>query len=114
MEYAKEVIEFIAITADLVGLTILLIGALKFLGSYVAFEFKKLFGRDCAIQIRKLRLPLGSYILLSLEFMIISDIIHSTLSRTVDDFLLLALLVAIRTAIGFFLGQDLKETKEQQ
>ena len=114
MEYAKDVLEFIAVSADLVGLTILLIGALKFLGSYIAFEFKKLLGRDCAIQIRNLRLPLGSYILLSLEFMIISDIINSALSRTVNDFLLLALIVAIRTVIGFFLGQDLKETRDQQ
>ncbi len=114
MEYVKEVLEFIAVSADLIGLTILLIGAFKFLGSYIAFEFKKLFGRDCAIQIRNLRLPLGSYILLSLEFMIISDIINSALSRTVNDFLLLALIVVIRTALGFFLGLDLKETKDQQ
>jgi len=114
MEYAKEALEFVAIAADLVGLAILLIGAFKFLGSYVAFESKRLLGRDCAVQIRNLRLSLGSYILLSLEFMIISDIIHSALSRTVDDFLLLGLLVVIRTAISFFLGQDLKETGEQQ
>ncbi len=114
MEFAKEALEFISVSADLVGLSILLIGAFKFLGSYIAFEFKILLGRDCAIQIRDLRLPLGSYILLSLEFMIISDIIHSALSRTVNDFLMLALLVAIRTAISFFLGQDLKDTRKQQ
>jgi uncharacterized membrane protein len=46
--------------------------------------------------------------------MIISDIIHSGLSRTLDDFLLLGLLVVIRTAIGFFLNQELKETKEER
>ena len=114
MEYANEMLEYVAIGADWVGLAILLIGAIKFLSSYIEFEFKSLAGRDCAIQIQKLRLPLGSYILLSLEFMIISDIINSMLSRTVNDFLLLALLVAIRTAIGFFLGQDIKETREQQ
>ena len=114
MEFAKEVLEIVADAADLVGLTILLIGAIKFLGSYVSFEFKKLLGRDCAIQIRNLRLPLGSYILLALEFMIISDIIDSALSRTVDDFLLLALIVAIRTVIGFFLSQDLRETGDRQ
>jgi uncharacterized membrane protein len=114
MESTKEALEFVAISADLAGLAILLIGAFKFLGSYVAFEFKGFLGRDCATQIQNLRLPLGSYILLSLEFMIISDIIHSALSRTLDDFLLLGLLVAIRTAIGFFLSQELKETREER
>lgn len=114
MEIVKEVLEFIAIAVDLIGLAILLLGASKFLISYVAFEFRNVVGRDCAVRIRDLRLLLGSYILLSLEFMIISDVIHSGLSRTVNNFLVLALLVAIRTAIGFFLGHELKETKDQQ
>ena len=112
MEYLKEALEFVAIAADLVGLAILLVGAFKFLASYVAFEFKGLVWRDCAGQIQGLRLSLGGYILLSLEFMIISDIIHSALTRTLDDFLLLGLLVVIRTAISFFLTRDLGETKE--
>lgn len=114
MENMKEALEFVAIAADLAGLAILLIGAFKFLGSYVVFEFKGLLGRDCATQIQNLRLPLASYILLSLEFMIISDIIHSMLSRTLDDFLLLGLLVVIRTAISFFLSQELKEAREER
>ncbi len=112
MKYMEQALEFVAIGADWVGIAILLIGAFKFLPSYVKFEFKSLAGRDCAIQIQNLRLPLGSYILLSLEFMIISDIALSVLNRTLNDLLLLGLLIVIRTAISFFLGLELKETKE--
>lgn len=114
MENMKEALEFVAITAEFVAIAILLIGAFKFLGSYVVFEFKGLLGRECAIKIQNLRLPLASYILLSLDFLIISDIIQSVLGRTLDDFLLLGLLVVIRTAISFFLSQELKETREER
>ncbi len=112
METVEQVLEYVAIAADLVGLAILLIGATKFVLSYVRFEFKNLTGRDCAAHIQNLRLPLSGYILLALEFMIVSDIINSMLSRTMEDFLLLGLLIVIRTALSFFLGQEMKEGKE--
>jgi len=49
--------------------------------------------------------------LLALEFMIVSDVIHSALSRTLDDFLLLGVLVLIRSVLSFFLSLDLKDTR---
>ena len=61
-----------------------------------------------------MRLRLGSYILLSLEFIIISDIIMTGISRTVDDLLALGLLVIIRVALSFFLGRELSDVKAQQ
>ncbi len=61
-----------------------------------------------------MRLRLGSYILLALEFIIISDVINTAISRDVDDLLALGLLVLIRVALSFFLGQELNEVKDQQ
>jgi uncharacterized membrane protein len=58
-----------------------------------------------------LRLQLGSYILLSLEFIIISDIIQSAISRNLDDILSLGVIVIIRVALSFFLGRELNEVK---
>lgn len=57
----------------------------------------------------KVRLELGTYILLGLEFMIASDIIHTVITRELDDLIFVAALVAIRTAISFFLGKELAE-----
>ncbi len=113
MEQIETILEMIAVAVDLVGLAILLVAALKFLVHYVIFEIKRLKGLECVDGIRELRLGLGSYILLSLEFMIVSDIINSGLSKNMDDFLLLGLLVAIRTALSFFLGRDLDDAKAQ-
>ena len=64
--------------------------------------------------IRDLRLRLGSYILLSLEFIIISDVINTAISRDLDDLLGLGLLVLIRVTLSFFLGRELNEVKASE
>ena len=113
MEHVKAVLETIAVAVDLVAIAILLFGALKFVFHYLSFEIKRLGGLECVDGIRNLRLGLGSYILLSLEFMIVSDVIHSALSRNMDDFLLLGLIVIIRTVLSLFLARELNEVKAQ-
>jgi len=111
MEQVTAVLETIAFAIDLVGIAILVFAALKFVAHFIGFEIKRLHGLECVEAIRNLRLQLGSYILLSLEFIIISDIILSAISRNVDDLLSLGLLVIIRVALSFFLSRELSEVK---
>jgi len=112
-EFVEGPLEFAAEIIDLIGIAILLIAAVRFLFQYARLEFARFRGIECVFQIRDMRLRLGSYILLALEFMIISDVIHSGLNRTLDDFLILGILVLIRSAISFFLSLDLKDTREE-
>jgi uncharacterized membrane protein len=114
MEQLMIVLETIAIAIDLVGIAILIYAALKFIAHFVGFEIKRLRGLECIDAIRNMRLQLGSYILLSLEFIIISDIIQTAISVNVDDLLALGLLVVIRVALSFFLGRELSEVKAQK
>ncbi len=111
MEQVTTVLEMIAFAIDLVGIAILIFAALKFIAHFVGFEIKRLHGLECVEAIRNLRLQLGSYILLSLEFIIISDIIQSAISRNLDDILSLGVIVIIRVALSFFLGRELNEAK---
>lgn len=111
MEQVTTVLEMIAFAIDLAGIAILVLAALKFIAHFVGFEIKRLHGLECVEGIRNLRLQLGSYILLSLEFVIISDIIQSAITRSLDDLLTLGLLVIIRIALSFFLGRELSEVK---
>jgi uncharacterized membrane protein len=113
-EFVEVPLEYAAQVIDLIGIAILLVAAVRFLFHYVRFEFGRYRGIECVFHIRDLRLQLGSYILLALEFMIVSDVIHSALSRTLDDFLLLGVLVLIRSALSFFLSMDLKDTREEK
>ena len=113
MDQVKTILEMIAFAIDLVGIAILVYAALKFIAHFRSFEIKQLRGLESVEGIRDMRLRLGSYILLSLEFMIISDVIQSALSRNLDDFLLLGLIVIIRTVLSFFLARELDEVKAQ-
>ncbi len=101
----------IAVAIDLVGIAILVYAALRFVVHFLGFEIKRLRGLECVEGIRDMRLRLGSYILLSLEFIIISDVILTAISRNVDDLLALGLLVLIRVVLSFFLGRELNEVK---
>ena len=53
---------------------------------------------------------LGSYILLSLEILIVADIIESIVKPTFQDILKLATLVIIRTVISYFLHKEIEDT----
>lgn len=52
---------------------------------------------------------LGSYILLSLEILIVADIIESIIKPTFQDILKLAILVVIRTVISYFLHKEIED-----
>jgi uncharacterized membrane protein len=113
MERATPILELIATSIELIGIAILVYAAIRFIAHFLAFEIKRLRGLECVLEIRSLRMGLGSYILLSLEFIIISDIIMTTISMNLDDLLALGLLVMIRIVLSFFLGRELIEVKSQ-
>lgn len=94
---------------DYIGLAILSIGAIKFLVMYASVEARWITGNRCVGQLQAARRLLGAYILLSLEFLIVSDILVSAVSRSLESLGYLAGLVVIRTTIGFFLSKDLAE-----
>ncbi len=111
MERVTTILEMIAVAIDLVGIASLVYAAVRFVVHFLGFEIKRLRGLECVEGIRDMRLRLGSYILLSLEFIIISDVILTAISRNVDDLLALGLLVLIRVVLSFFLGRELNEVK---
>lgn len=112
-EFLAGALELAALAIDAAGIALILIGAAKFAFRAAAIEFERLRGLACVRRIRANRVELGGYILAALEFMIVSDIIHSVLSRELNDLLLLGLLVVIRTGISFFLGLELKEVERE-
>ncbi|MBO0476387.1 DUF1622 domain-containing protein [Vagococcus sp. DIV0080] len=57
------------------------------------------------------KIYLGSYVLLSLEVLIASDIIETILNPSIEDILILAGIVVIRTAISYFLGKEIESTE---
>jgi uncharacterized membrane protein len=59
-----------------------------------------------------LRRQLGTYILLGLDFYIVSDILHSMIRPELNELLSLGVIVLLRTTIGFFLGKEVAEIEK--
>ncbi|MEA5004091.1 MAG: DUF1622 domain-containing protein, partial [Christensenella sp.] len=59
---------------------------------------------------------LSGYVLLSLEILIVADIIETIVKPTLEDIVRLAAIVAIRTVISYFLNKEIHaaETGKQR
>lgn len=108
-ESVHPVLIAIAEVVDLVGIAIVLLGAIKFLVLYVGVEAHRLGRHDCVVELQRARRVLGGYILVALELMIVNDVISSVLNRTLESLAGLAVIVALRTAIGYFLERELRD-----
>ncbi|RVU54142.1 DUF1622 domain-containing protein [Anaerosphaera multitolerans] len=64
-----------------------------------------------AEQVKTVKNRLGGIVLLGLEILIIADIVETIINPTFDEIALLAAIVAIRTAISYFLNKEIQETQ---
>jgi uncharacterized membrane protein len=59
------------------------------------------------------RLSLGRFLALGLEFQLASDLLRTAVAPSFEEIGKLAAVAAIRTGLNFFLGRELKEEREQ-
>ena len=107
-----QALDWVAAGIEMVAVVLMLIGTLRFLAGVIPGELggdrtRRSAGMNAA------RIELGGYILSALELLIVSDLIHTALSLALQDLLFLALLVAIRSAISFFLDREIGKLKEE-
>lgn len=107
-----EMLEYVAIAIDLIGVSIILYGFVISVAALISAELGRFSGGGGIMECMRVRRMLGVYILTGIEFMIASDIVHTVLSRELESLYYVAVLVAIRTAISFFLGKELAEVGE--
>ena len=107
-----ELLEWLALLTDAVGVSIMLAGFLLALWQFLSGFWSQTVMDEIAV-IQKVRCRLGSYLVLSLEFMIVSDLLHSVMTQALEDLYFLAALVLLRTIIGYFLNKEIQELKEQ-
>ncbi len=60
-----------------------------------------------------MRLGLGRYLALGLEFQLASDVLRTAVAPTLREIGELAAVAAIRTALNYFLAREIKEEQEQ-
>ena len=87
----------IAIGMMLVGVVVILFGAVKSLVGYLAYEARHVFSLKNELALDELRSNFGAYLLLGLEFSVAADIIATFVEPTQEKLIALAVLVVIRT-----------------
>jgi hypothetical protein len=60
----------------------------------------------------KIRIKLGHYLVLALEFLVAKDILESIVDPNMNGLLMLGLIVVIRTVLSYFLNKEIAEVKE--
>ena len=106
-------LEMVASVIDLIGIVIILWGFGRALIGFARAELKRFRDPGNLGCMHQVRLDLGTYILVGIEFMIASDIIQTVVTRELTDLAFVAALVIIRTAISFFLGRELVEVRRE-
>ena len=62
----------------------------------------------------QVRLFLGRYLALGLEFQLGADILSTAVAPSLDDVILLGAIAAIRTALNFFLAQEMERERREE
>ncbi len=98
---------------ELLSALVLIVGFAKGMWGFLLYEWqewRRTVLPDPELKtLAALRPLVGNYILLGLDFYIVSDILASMLHPDWQELISLAIIVGLRTAIGFFLGKELEQ-----
>ncbi len=101
------VIQIINLCADLLGIAgalLIIFGGFRAIIRVLLLEFKK-----AALTYNQIRRDFTDKIVFGLEFLIAADILATLLSPTQQDLINLAVVVVIRTILGYFLSKEAAE-----
>lgn len=96
----------------IINVSAALVMVLAFAGAMYSYAKALLRSDQVEHNIRKLqivRCDLGVKLVFALELLIISDLLVTIVSRSLDDMIIVGSLVLIRTVIAFFLNKEIEE-----
>ncbi|MEU1513854.1 DUF1622 domain-containing protein [Streptomyces sp. NPDC005811] len=108
---AARLVEFAGAIVIFVGA---LIAFLRFvIDTFTAARYSK-DRKDTPVEdFNRIRLGLGRYLALGLEFQLAGDILRTAVAPTFTQIGQLAAIAAIRTALNYFLGKEIKEQRQE-
>jgi uncharacterized membrane protein len=108
-EELKDAIDVLVRLVEAAGAIVIFVGcALGFFRFLVAAVKHRGRARFTAI-----RLDVGRYLALGLEFQLAGDILRTAVAPTFEEIGQLAAVAAIRTALNFFLSREIKEQQDE-
>lgn len=104
-----NIINFISFVVGILGGLIILLGVLHSFSMLLKYLFSQHQHEGEPIRLDKIRLDLGRYIILGLEFFIAKDIIGTIITPDWNEIGQLAVLIIIRTILAYFLAKELHQ-----
>jgi uncharacterized membrane protein len=106
--YLITVVDYLRLVVEAIGAAVVGFGSVATAGMFLL----------TLLGIRKhsnteIRLFLGRYLALGLEFQIGADILSTAIAPTFDEVLLLGAIVVIRTVLNYFLSKELERERQQ-
>lgn len=105
-ELARQFVDVMIPVVELIGAVVIGIGVLVAFGAYVLSEL-----RIRPRPYEGIRLLLGRFLALGLEFQLASDVLSTAVSPTFVEIGKLAAIAAIRTVLNYFLAQDIERAE---
>ena len=104
-----ETVDAMVRFVEAAGALVIFVGAVY---AFVRFVVEGLRTRNAEV-FTPVRLALGRFLALGLEFQLASDILRTAISPSYNELGQLAVVAALRTALNFFLGREIKEERRE-
>jgi uncharacterized membrane protein len=105
----RDSVDVMVRLVEAAGALVIFVGALY---AFLRFVVEGLRTRQATV-FTPVRLSLGRFLALGLEFQLASDILRTAISPSYNELGQLAVVAALRTALNFFLGREIREEREE-
>ena len=104
-----SVLDNIALGVGIIGVVVVGWGVLKGAFFFLRDEIVSLASRGAKeVPLERIRSDVGRHLLLGLEFLIAADIMRTIAQPSLEQVTVLAIIVAIRTVLSFFLTREIE------
>lgn len=107
--WLSKAVDLLVRLVEAAGAVVIFVGAVVAFGWFLAAAVRE---RRTAAFV-PVRLGLGRFLALGLEFQLASDILRTAIAPTLREIGELAAIAAIRTALNYFLGREIKEERAE-
>jgi uncharacterized membrane protein len=104
-----DVVDFVIPIVELMGATVIAIGVAIAFSTYVLSEL-----RIRPVPYEHVRLLLGRFLAVGLEFQLASDILGTAVSPAFDEIGKLGAIAGIRTALNYFLAKEIERAEAME
>ncbi|MFZ0441407.1 MAG: DUF1622 domain-containing protein [Methanobacterium sp.] len=105
----QDIITYISLFFSVFGAIIIVYGGLRAIISIIKVEILKK-----SLNYNSIRSDFTQKIVIALEFFIAADLIRTVIQPTLDEVVILAVIVSIRTVVGYTLDKEAKDIISNQ